>query len=270
MNLHFFRSTWGMDTSSLETSLTKIKQAGFDGVELGVPDDLAACASARQLLDHLGLRVVVQQWTKGKTAADHADSFQQQYQRAITLRPIHVNSHTGRDFFSPDQNLLVFDRAAQLEADHGVPVLHETHRGRALFSATATEAFLTARPNLRITADFSHWCCVHESLLEEQLPAVQRAISRARYIHARVGHSQGPQITDPRDPKWHTEIATHLSWWREILTQLKAQRAGSLAICPEFGPPPYMVTLPNTHKPIADLWDINCYMRDFLKATLAA
>jgi hypothetical protein len=29
-----------------------------------------------------------------------------------------------------------------------------------------------------------------------------------------------------------------------------------------------MTLLPHTHKPIADLWEINCYVRDWLKEWL--
>ncbi len=41
-----------------------------------------------------------------------------------------------------------------------------------------------------------------------------------------------------------------------------------LTICPEFGPVPYMTLLPHTQKPIADLWEINSYMKDWLKQRL--
>jgi sugar phosphate isomerase/epimerase len=265
MQILFFRSTWGMELPSLEDRLLRIKKAGFDGVEMGAPENPKACAEARQLLDQLGLQLVVQQWTAGKSAAEHAASFEEQYERAVALKPLQVNSHTGRDYFSLEENLAVFDRATALEVTAGVPVVHETHRGRALFSTTATKALLQARPALKLTADFSHWCCVHESLLEDQQPAVERAIQRAYYIHARVGHSQGPQITDPRDPKWQPAMAAHLAWWQQIARHRREEGSQVLGICPEFGPPPYMVTVPQTGQPIADLWAVNSDMRDWLK-----
>src|SRR3569833_1299457 len=115
MKILFFRSTWGMEAPSLPNQLLQIQQAGFDGVELGVPATLQACAEARRRVDDLGLQVVVQQWTAGHTAAEHAASFEEQYQRALALRPLQVNSHTGRDYFSLEDNLKVFDHAAALE-----------------------------------------------------------------------------------------------------------------------------------------------------------
>jgi sugar phosphate isomerase/epimerase len=257
-----------METPSLEASLRQIRQAGFDGVELGVPDEPGKCAPLRRLLDELGLAVIVQQWTSGNTPAEHADSFERQYERALPLKPLYVNSHTGKDYYPLKENLVVFDRASRLERVSGVPVVHETHRGRALFSTPSTNALLAERPELRLTADFSHWCCVHESLLEDQAAVLRRPIERSYHIHARVGYSQGPQIPDPRAPEWESTRQTHLVWWQTIIEQRRKEGCPVLPICPEFGPPPYMITLPHTRQPIADLWEVNLFMRDWLKCKL--
>ena len=253
-----------MDQLTLEGSLRQIRAAGFDGVELGVPDRLDQCPPLRQLLDELGLLVIVQQFTRGATPEEHAASFASQYERAVALRPVGVNSHTGKDFFPLEENLIVFRHAADCERAAGVPVWHETHRGRALFSTLSTTALLAACPDLKLTADFSHWCCVHESLLEDQPEALARAIDRTCHIHARVGHSQGPQVPDPRAPEWQTAAQAHLAWWRAIARHRREAGASRLTICPEFGPPPYMTTHPTTGQPLVDLWSVNSYMRDWL------
>src|ERR1035441_7306050 len=102
MKILFFRSVWGLeDMPTLEDKFKKIKAGGFDGVELDVPLDAATCQQARQLLDDLGLAVVAQQWrTTGQTVADHTAGFEPQYERALTLKPLSLNSHTGRDHFT--------------------------------------------------------------------------------------------------------------------------------------------------------------------------
>jgi hypothetical protein len=270
MKFLYFRSTWGMETTSLGESLRQIRAGGFDGVELGVPPASGDCAEIRSQCQDLGLRIVVQQWTAGANALEHESSFEEQYRRAILLDPIRINSHTGKDFFSLKQNLAIFDHATFLERAEGVPVLHETHRGRALFSATSTQAILSKRPEVRLTADFSHWCCVHESLLEDQPEALSAAAKRSFYIHARVGFSQGPQIPDPRAPEWADTLATHLGWWKEIAAIRAAEGLSELHICPEFGPAPYMTLLPHSRKPIADLWEVNCFMRNWLSQNLCS
>lgn len=270
MKILFFRSVWGLDEfPTVESKLEKIKSGGFDGVELEVPLDVETCKRARKTADDLGLLMVAQQWrTAGRTVAEHAASLEPQYERALILKPLYLNSHTGCDHFTPAENLAIFDHANGLAAKHGVEVYHETHRGRALFSAPAAMRFLDARPRLKLVADFSHWCCVHESLLADQAERVERAAKNACAIHARVGHAEGPQVPDPRDPLWQANLEAHLNWWQQIAAHRRAEGCAMLPVCPEFGPPPYMTLLPHSHKPIADLWAINCFMRDWLKARL--
>ena len=270
MKILFFRSVWGLeDLATLEDKCKRIKAGGFDGVELDVPLETAACKQARAVLDDLGLAVVAQQWrTTGGTVAEHLASFEPQYERALILRPLYLNSHTGRDHFPMADNMAILDHATALATRYGLEVYHETHRSRALFSAPAAMAILAARPELKLVADFSHWCCVHESLLADQAERVAGAIGRSYAIHARVGHAQGPQVPDPRDSLWAPNLAAHLDWWRQIVAQRRAEGCAWLPICPEFGPAPYMTLQPHTHLPIADLWEINCYMRDWLKVQL--
>ena len=254
---------------SLEAQLRAIKAGGFDGVEMVVPPDATACREALMMLDDLGLAVIAQQCrTTGSTIAEHTAGFAAIFERAQLLRPLHLNSHTGRDHFTLEQNLEIFDHATALAAQHGLELLHETHRGRALFSAPATERFLAERPSLKLVADFSHWCCVHESILADQTERVLRATRHSFAIHARVGHEQGPQIPDPRDSLWQTHLDVHLAWWKKIVAQRRAEGRAVLCVTPEFGPAPYMTLLPNTHQPIADLWDVNVFMRDWLKEQL--
>ena len=154
---------------------------------------------------------------------EHKTGFEPQYERALLLKPLYLNSHTGCDHFSIKANLEIFDHANDMAKKHGVEVYHETHRGRALFSAPAAMQFLSERPRLKLVADFSHWCCVHESLLGDQPERVERAAKNAYAIHARVGHAEGPQIPDPRDPLWQPNLDAHLAWWTQIAAHRRAE-----------------------------------------------
>lgn len=257
------------DSPTLEAKFDKIKEGGFDGVELDVPSDMETSKRARKIADELGLLIVAQQWrTSGETVGEHIAGFEPQYERALLLKPLYLNSHTGCDHFSLEENLAIFDHTNNLAAKHGLEVYHETHRGRALFSAPATMQFLAARPRLKLVADFSHWCCVHESLLADQAGRVGRAINNVHAIHARIGHAEGPQIPDPRDPLWQPNLEAHLAWWKRIAELRRAEGCSILPVCPEFGPAPYMTLLPHSHKPVANLWEVNCFMRDWLNARL--
>jgi hypothetical protein len=73
--------------------------------------------------------------------------------------------------------------------------------------------------SLRLTLDISHWCNVHESLLNDQLETVKLAISRTDHIHTRVGHAEGPQVNDPRAPEWKDAVSAHFGWWDQVVEQ---------------------------------------------------
>ncbi|MGO9309637.1 MAG: sugar phosphate isomerase/epimerase family protein [Spirochaetia bacterium] len=268
MKLQWICTVWGMEAVPARERVKRAKAAGFDGVETGVPVDAGERRELKKLLDDAGMLLVAQQWTAGADGAAHARSFEEQYRRSAEMGPLLVNSHTGRDIFSLKQNLEVFAAAGKLERELGIPVAHEVHRGRVTFSTLSTMALIDALPEVRLTADFSHWCCVHESLLEDQEESVKKAITHAFHVHARVGHAEAPQVTDPRAPEWKKEVDAHLKWWQSIVDARKAAGAGSLTICPEFGPPHYMATLPGTTTPVADQWAINSYMKDFLRERL--
>ena len=264
MKITWICATWGMTGTDLAANMKMARDAGFDGIETGVPEDEQERSQMRSLLKEMSLGLVAQQWTRGADAAAHTRSFEVQYRRAVQLSPLLVNSHTGRDIFTLPENLVIFQKAAALEKELGVPVAHEIHRGRVTFSAPSTVQLLDALPEVRLTADFSHWCCVHETLLEDQGENMERAIGRSFHVHARVGHAEAPQVPDPRAEEWRPALEAHVRWWQRIVDKRKESGASTLTICPEFGPAPYMVTLPGTGRPIADLWEVNRFMKDFL------
>lgn len=265
MELLLIRSKWDMPEVPLHIFLERLKEAGFNGAEIHFEKAPDNPQETVETFRRLGMHLVAMITSEGKTAEEHISSFQQKLQYVKDLKPVHINCHTGKDYFPLRENLKVFQRALELSRDNGLSVSHETHRGRATYSAPATRDLLNALPDLTLTADFSHWCCVHESLLEDQPEAMQLAIARTAYIHARVGHMEGPQVSDPRAPEWQKEVQTHLGWWERIAEQQRERRASFLAICPEFGPAPYMPALPYTRKPVANLWEITVHMKDLVR-----
>jgi hypothetical protein len=60
-----------------------------------------------------------------------------------------------------------------------------------------------------------------------------------------------------------------LGWWDEIIVQRSREGRKILTITTEFGPPPYLQTIPYFNKPVADQFEINVYMKDLLKARYA-
>ena len=269
MKLIFGKSKWEMWDDPLETFLERVKASGFEATEIYLGSLHETPAEIARLHAAYGLQLIGQILTQGQTFQDHINSLETQFEFAAQCDVVFINSHSGRDMFSFAENVQIFERAIQLSQNSGIPFLMETHRGRPTYSAIETRKYLEALPELRLTADFSHWMVVHESGLEDQRESVALAIQRADYIHARVGYAEGPQIPDPRAPEWQYAVKAHLALWQEIIDRRRDSGTEAFYITPEFGPPAYMHTIPFTNQPVGDVWEQNVYMKDMLAGTLA-
>ncbi len=261
--LQVFATNWGF-SGTWDDFAEKIKAAGYDGAEIwipGAPKDREALVAA---LSSRGLKLGLLLGGGSSNPATHLKEFQDALQAAVALKPVYINCHSGKDFFSFDQNKPFLTHTQTVSAQSGIPIYHETHRGRILYSASDSRQYLEAFPPARITLDISHWCNVHESLLGDQPENVALALSRTDHIHARIGHAEGPQVNDPRAPEWKDAVAAHLAWWDEVAKR-KRQEGKLLTMLTEFGPIDYLPALPYTRQPVADQWAINVYMLDLLR-----
>lgn len=268
MKLLFTKANWELSHLSVSEFVARVAEAGFDGTEIYFPARSEAMSEIRAIHDAAGLKIVAHIATDGATPDEHLKSLEDRYLRAIETGPLFVNSHTGRDHFSFDDSRRIFEAGETLVAKHGVKLHHETHRGRALFCAPNTRAFLAAIPSLRLTADFSHWVCVHESDLSDQPEALAAAMAAVGHMHARVGFDEGPQISDPRNPAHAPWLALFTSWWKRILQLRRAEGREWFTVTPEFGPAPYMPLNGASTNPVGDAWEYNTWMLSYLRREL--
>lgn len=269
MKLQFFCPRWGSESLSWDVFCGKVKQAGFDGVEAGVPFEESEMQAMQTALHKHQLQFTGQYWQSfEKDFIAHKEAYLFHLHHLAKLNPVKIDAQTGKDYFSFEQNKELFDVAAAFTKETGIVVAHETHRNKALFAAHVTKQFLEKIPSLSITADFSHWCNVAESFLEDQQEAIALAIQHTVHIHARVGHTQGAQVIDPALPEWSEALLTHLQWWKSIAALHQKTGKEYLTITPEFGPSPYMMHHPLTKEPLADQWAVNVWMMNYLKKEL--
>jgi sugar phosphate isomerase/epimerase len=263
MNVKFYAPQWG-NILPFDTFCENVKAAGYDGVELALPFDEKGKGDILETVEKHGLEIIGQYWQSlEKDLELHAENYEKYLRNLISANPVLINCQTGKDYYTFDQNKRLFDLAAKLSEESGIEIIHETHRNKSLYAAHVTQDYLTKLPDLRICLDISHWCNVHESLLEDQQDAVDLAISRAHHIHSRVGFQEGPQINDPRAPEWTEILETHLNWWDQVAeSHRKADR--TMTITTEFGPALYMPVMPYTQTPLANQWDVNVFMLDLL------
>lgn len=269
MNIKFFAPEWG-NVLPFEVFCRNVKEAGYDGVEMSLPFESVEKKRILDALKTCDLQLIGQYWQSfEKDINAHATSYEKYLLNLIDAQPLLINCQTGKDYFGFEQNKRLFAIATRLSEESGIPIIHETHRGKSLFAAHITKNYLTSDPTLRIALDISHWCSVHESLLADLPEEVDVAISRTSHIHSRVGHPEGPQVNDPRAPEWEEVVNTHLGWWDRVAAA-HAEKGTTLTVTTEFGPAPYMPEMPYTRMPLVSQWDVNVHMMNLLKARYSA
>jgi sugar phosphate isomerase/epimerase len=267
MVVKFFCPKWGSENISWNDFFPKAKNAGYNGVEFGMPRELLT-----ETLDEIwnlaarhDMLLIPQHYdTYEADYSKHYDLYCAWLEKIKPYKAIKINSQTGKDFFSFEQNHSLIQVAENFSEKTAIPVYHETHRNKFSFAAHITKAYLQKISSLQITLDISHWVCVAESFLEDQIDSVELAIKRTGHLHARVGYTEGPQVPDPRINEWQAALQAHLAWWDKIAAR-KKNEDDILTITPEFGPFPYMMPLPATNEPIANQWDVNVYMMTLLR-----
>lgn len=265
--LLIFATNWGFN-GSWDEFCSRIKKDGYDGAEAWYPAEENVRNEFLAAFEKHKLKFGFLVGGSDNDYQKHLQQFKTMLEGAASLKPVYINCHSGRDHFSFDQNKAFIDFTSEVSAKTKVPVYHETHRGRILYSAPISRQFMEKHSSLRLTLDISHWCNVHESLLTDQLETVRLALSRTDHIHTRVGHAEGPQVNDPRAPEWKDAVNAHFAWWDQIVEQ-KRREGKLLTMLTEFGPVDYLPALPYTRQPVADQWEINKHMLDTLRTRYA-
>jgi hypothetical protein len=271
MKIKLLSPLWGHEHFDIIIFLDKIRDVGFDGIDTWVPEDAATKSKLYNYLEKHEMHIVTHQHqANGKTFNDFKSSFKKYLELCAEPHPVLINSHTGHDYFSFEENLALIDVASEFSEKTGIVVAHETHRGRFGYSPQMLVPFFAARKDFDITADFSHWVCVTESMLQNFTPIVDDAILRSRHIHARIGFEEGPQVSHPAAPEWQYATNQFLRWWDRIIAANHERGCEFMPVTTEFGPQPYMPSMPFTNQPVADQFEVNCFMKDMLKQRYAS
>ncbi len=264
MAVKFYCPRWGAE-DSWDSFGKRVKEAGYNGIEVALGSDAKERQEMLAAVQKYSLELILLAIPGSADFDEHKKQLESILRDFVTLKPVLINTHTGRDYFTFEQNRQLIVLADKVARETKVKIIHETHRGRFSYAAPAIKPYLEKLPDLRLTLDISHWCNVAESLLENQTEVVNLALSRTDHIHSRVGHAEGPQVNDPRAPEWDREVKAHLAWWDKIVDIHRRQGSKQITITTEFGPANYLPTLPYTRQPVARQWDINVHMLQLLK-----
>jgi len=264
--LLLFRSLW-TNAFNLEAALADCRLSLFDGVEGPLPQEESSRQEFCRRIRDAGVPLVAEVVTGGgyvpecRSPARHLEDFQRQAGIAAESSPLFITVLAGSDAWPLGQSVDFLGRALEVAQNLGIEASFETHRSRPTFSPWSTRVLLEQLPKLRLTCDFSHWCCVCERLVLDGEPGLLATVAaRTNHIHARVGYAQGPQVPHPAAPEYSDALEAHECWWDAIWTAHASAGRSFTSMTPEFGPDGYLQVHPFTGEPAAELDEINRWM----------
>lgn len=272
MELQFICTHWGQEKTRAPLFFARVLEEDYQGVEINLPESREFIKEFQSTLENIrsvkrNFIFIAQQVLPPaqESVDDYLNRMKTRLEFLTSLKPDFINSHTGKDHFSFEDNCRIIEAAENIAGRSGIPIFHETHRGRFTFHAASMLPYLEKFPTLKLTGDFSHWCTVSESMLQDQKAIVQEIIPHVHHIHARIGYEHSPQVNDPFAPEWKNHSEVFICWWKKIIAAQAINGKRSLTITPEFGPVPYMPTMPHSQNPLADQWQTNTRIKDMLK-----
>lgn len=263
---------WGNEAIPPNEFIKKTSEVGFKGVEFFlIPQTenaekiMYAIAYAKAINPDFFFSLLQLNITTNERPEEHIEFLKKNLPQLAALNPDFINCHTGRDFFSFDDNCRIIDTVQNIAHKLGVRILHETHRSRFSFHAPTLIPYLERFPEMELVGDFSHFTVVGESMLEHNKELLEKIYPHVSHIHARIGYEQGPQINDPSAPEWESHSQQFLDWWKRILHVRKSKGQEIFTITPEFGPPPYLPCEPFTKLPLSNPFESNVFMFQLLQ-----
>ena len=212
MQLKTFKTLWGNKLTTDQACQQAI-DAGFSGIEGQAPDNRQQQLGMLSAIQNNGCDYIAEIVTGGNYVPDrswspqqHLDDLKRQLDNSMMLEPLFATSITGCDAWEESQSIDFFSQAIELADNYNITLSFETHRSRSLFTPWATRRIVESLPNMKLTADISHWCVVCERLMDSEMDTIEAIADRVHHIHGRVGYDQGPQVPDPAAPEYYEAL----------------------------------------------------------------
>ena len=271
--LRLFRQVWGCDLFSVDPPVLfpELSRLGYHGLEASIADirrlshgkvDELLSLLRQHRLDLICIAYTrwndYQQWEQ-KSVEEQLAQYEEQLNVIKQWQPVHVNTHAGDDTWTMKEHLAFFERALPLQQRILGPTItasFETHRGRSLSTPAVGLQLMHHLPELRLTADLSHWVLVSERLFTHQIERdwMERVVARVDHTHARAGYAQHAQVPHPSWAGFEKEEAWFDEWWQRIWDESKKAGKRTITLTPEIGPVPYTMTQKDG-SPVVDAWD---------------
>ncbi len=266
--LRILQSLWAMERRRadaeewpLRTQLEKIRDAGFDGAGVRFVDPAYAGEVTGFLRDH-GMT-----W-QAQCYPTCVDDLKPVLELVAKLGADHVNLQPNVRPYRIQDCVPLLEGWRRLGEQAGVAVHVETHRDRMTTDLFFTLQLLDCFPDLRFTADLSHYLVGREfawPVDEVNHAMMHRILDNTWGIHGRVASREQVQVslTFPQHQGW---VDLFMDWWAYGIRSWR-KRGGPDAVftflC-ELGPPPYAITDADGFE-LSDRWEESLIMKDMIR-----
>jgi hypothetical protein len=245
--LRVYQSLWateqrraGVPERPVAERFDAVKEAGYDGlaIDLGALD----LAAARRCVPEYARTGLAGMLTAFPTSIE-------------ALRPaLHLAKDIGAPFvivvgqvmpLAVHAMIPVVQAWLRVAVEESMPIQFETHRNCITNELFATLQMLEAVPQMRLSADLSHYVVAREMMQPisaETQSHVLRVLQRSDSFQGRIATRNQIQvpIAFPQHRDW---LETFLGWWREGFRLWRSRAPGEdLVFLCELGPPNYAMT----------------------------
>jgi sugar phosphate isomerase/epimerase len=249
---------------SLAEKVARVRDAGFEAIECWLtPENEAGVTSA---LAAAGLRLALghHPFTLDDTRATVA--------RARRLGADYIFGQPGDAFVHEAEAAALVRDGRALASDEGVPYFVESHRNTITETLPQTYRLIERVPDVRFTADLSHYFLVGEfyGWESERLPErLAPILERTSGIHGRISNGEQIQVDvgDGSVPTARTYVAL---WTQAMKAWLRDAVPGDVfPFASELGPPAYAIRDPSGAE-ISDRWEQSLVMKRLAEEAWAA
>jgi hypothetical protein len=267
-----YQSLWAMERRRpdglewpLQQKLEMIRDAGFDGAGVRFFD----YQYAKEITDFL--RAHNMTW-QAQCYPKTVDDLKPIIEHVRELGADHINLQPDVRPYRLEDCIPYVEGWRRLAHDARIPVHIETHRDRMTTDLFFTLHLLDCFPDLRLTADISHYVVGREfawPISEENHSLMHRILDHAWGFHGRVASREQVQIqiSFAHHKEW---VDLFLGWWEYGFRswRRRAPQDATLTFLCELGPKEYAMTGPDGYE-LSDRWEEAKMMMGMIRALWA-
>lgn len=240
---------------TLAEKFERVKAAGFEAVECWLSD--ADEREHREALDAAGLRLVL-----GHRPFT-LDDVRATVDRAVRLGADFVFAQPADAFWPAAEVAALCRDGRNLANDKGIALFVETHRNNFTENLPQTLKLIELVPEVRFTADLSHFVVVGEFYGWSDERAVDRmmpVLERTSHMHGRISNGEAVQVDVGAGSGDTAQFFVQL-WSTAMRHWIAGAQPGDVfPFASELGPPRYAITTPDGRE-FSDRWEQSLVMK---------